>query len=108
CSPVGRAWFERRGLPAGAPSPLLWALDRWRGGWPTAALLAGGLALAGALLGSGGPGREDAVARRRRAPADPAVRFALVLLAVGLILVLAPEVAYVRDAFGTRMNTIFK
>jgi uncharacterized membrane protein len=106
-SPLGQVWLARLGLPAGA-SPLVAALDRWRGGWPTATLLAAGLALAGALLWREAPAREGGASRQRGGPRNPAVRFALVLLVVGLGLVLVPEVVYVLDGFATRMNTIFK
>jgi uncharacterized membrane protein len=34
--------------------------------------------------------------------------FALVLVVVGGLLVLAPEFVYLRDQFGTRINTVFK
>jgi hypothetical protein len=34
--------------------------------------------------------------------------FVLLLMALGSLLVLAPEFVYLRDQFGTRMNTIFK
>ncbi|UCC89250.1 MAG: hypothetical protein JSV81_08060 [Anaerolineales bacterium] len=34
--------------------------------------------------------------------------FALILIGVGLLLVLAVEFVYLRDLFGTRMNTVFK
>jgi uncharacterized membrane protein len=34
--------------------------------------------------------------------------FALLLIGVGALLVLAPEFVYLRDLFGTRMNTVFK
>lgn len=34
--------------------------------------------------------------------------FALLLAGVGLFLVLTPEVLYLQDGFGTRMNTVFK
>lgn len=34
--------------------------------------------------------------------------FVLLLIGVGLLLVLVPEYVYLRDNFGTRMNTIFK
>ncbi|MDX1994420.1 MAG: DUF2298 domain-containing protein [bacterium] len=34
--------------------------------------------------------------------------FALLLVAVGVMLVLIPEFVYLRDNFGTRMNTVFK
>ncbi len=38
----------------------------------------------------------------------PATGFALILIAAGLLLTLAPEFVYLRDNFGTRMNTVFK
>ncbi len=38
----------------------------------------------------------------------PAVRFVGLLLAVGGLLVLGVELFYIRDTFGTRMNTVFK
>jgi uncharacterized membrane protein len=71
-------------------------------------LLATGLALAGALLWRDAPAREAGAIRRRSGARDPGIRFALVLLAVGLVLVLVPEVVYVLDGFATRMNTVFK
>ncbi len=42
------------------------------------------------------------------ARADPATTFALLLAALGLGLVYVPEFVYLRDNFGTRMNTVFK
>lgn len=48
------------------------------------------------------------------ADADPSplsgepTTFALMLAALGLLLVFAPEFVYLRDNFGTRMNTVFK
>ncbi|MBE2182322.1 MAG: hypothetical protein IAE89_02745 [Anaerolineae bacterium] len=38
----------------------------------------------------------------------PGTGFALLLIGAGLMLTLAPEFVYLRDNFGTRMNTIFK
>jgi uncharacterized membrane protein len=38
----------------------------------------------------------------------PATGFALLLVGLGLALTLVPEFIYLRDNFGTRMNTIFK
>jgi YYY domain-containing protein len=34
--------------------------------------------------------------------------FAILLIGIGALLVLAPEFVYLRDLFGTRMNTVFK
>jgi YYY domain-containing protein len=39
---------------------------------------------------------------------SPATGFALLLVGIGLVLTLVPEFVYLRDNFGTRMNTIFK
>lgn len=39
---------------------------------------------------------------------EQSLLFALLLAAIGLLLVYAPEFVYLRDNFGTRMNTIFK
>ncbi len=39
---------------------------------------------------------------------DPALSFALLLAAIGLLLVFAPEFIFLRDYFGSRMNTVFK
>jgi uncharacterized membrane protein len=38
----------------------------------------------------------------------PATGFALLLIGAGLSLILIPEFLYLRDNFGTRMNTVFK
>jgi YYY domain-containing protein len=38
----------------------------------------------------------------------PATGFALILVAIGLMLTLTPEFVYLRDNFSTRMNTVFK
>ncbi|MCB9453391.1 MAG: hypothetical protein H6672_18315 [Anaerolineaceae bacterium] len=45
---------------------------------------------------------------RRAMPYPPATGFALLLVGLGLLLTLVPEFVYLRDNFGTRMNTIFK
>jgi YYY domain-containing protein len=38
----------------------------------------------------------------------PATGFALLLVGMGVVLTLVPEFVYLRDNFGTRMNTVFK
>ncbi|HVU10766.1 MAG TPA: DUF2298 domain-containing protein [Phototrophicaceae bacterium] len=38
----------------------------------------------------------------------PQTGFALLLIGAGLVLTLVPEFVYLRDTFGTRMNTVFK
>ncbi len=39
---------------------------------------------------------------------SPATTFVLLLAVIGLLLVYAPEFVYLRDNFGSRMNTVFK
>jgi YYY domain-containing protein len=98
----GRAALAGELLPEGATGYLPFILERWSS-QPWTFLLVG-LALAvvvtnlwqalhATLLGE--PLQLDAV-------------FALLLTAVGLALVYAPEFIYLRDNFGTRMNTVFK
>jgi uncharacterized membrane protein len=84
-------------LPDGATSHLSFLLDRWQASPWTLILVALLLALAGALW------------LRRAAIFDAGpVTFALLLVGVGLLLIYAPEFVYLRDNFGTRMNTVFK
>jgi uncharacterized membrane protein len=66
-------------------------------------LLGAGVALCGALLW-----QRFARLREGGVDPDPALTLALLLAALGLLLVYAPEFVYLRDNFGTRMNTIFK
>src|SRR5439155_27142168 len=68
-------------------------------GWLTAAFLGALLAFGWALVRKG----SDAATHD-----DQADDLALVLFIVGIGLILIPEIAYVRDVFGTRMNTVFK
>ena len=42
------------------------------------------------------------------AASRPSLTFVLLLAGVGLFLLLVPELLYVKDGFGTRMNTVFK
>ncbi|MBT4842648.1 MAG: hypothetical protein HON91_09440 [Anaerolineae bacterium] len=49
---------------------------------------------------------DDAEQDERRAPS--ATSFILLLTLLGSLLVIAPEFFYLRDQFGTRMNTVFK
>ena len=73
-------------------------LAAW-GGWSTLAVLLG---LAFGLLGR-------TPAKSETQTSTPAVRTFLVLMIfVGALLVVAPEFVYLRDQFGTRMNTVFK
>ena len=93
----GQALLSGMALPAGATSHLPFILQRWGGQFWTFALagllLSGALALAGARL---------------RTDRGSALLFVLALAAIGLALVYAPEFVFLRDNFGTRMNTVFK
>ena len=75
-------------------------LGRWAGGCITLVVCAGALALTLEALRA----RWLSTAARREAGLD----FALLLAAAGIGLVLAPELLYLHDSFGTRMNTVFK
>ena len=47
-------------------------------------------------------------ARRGGDGFSPSAAFVVALAAVGLLLILGPEFVYLKDLFGTRMNTVFK
>ena len=57
--------------------------------------------------GDGGTRRHDP-----RVPASPVAAspdlFAVIMIGLALTLTLVPEFVYLRDMFGTRMNTVFK
>jgi YYY domain-containing protein len=72
-------------------------------GWWTAALVAALLGGLSVLLVWGGVQREEAASRL-----DVGTQFALLMAAMGLLLTLSTEFIFLRDTFGTRMNTIFK
>jgi uncharacterized membrane protein len=97
---AGRGWLERIPAPAGSGELLAVAFDRWWSGWPTLVVLVMLFALAIGLTR----------ARRTSGTASPdrSLHFVILLAAVGLGLVLGPELGYLHDSFGTRMNTVFK
>ena len=100
----GREMVERMALPAGASSHLPYIIERWVS-QPFTFLLAGGLlAIFLTLIWS--------ILRARRASGAEAERpvmlFVLILAALGMALTYAPEFVFLRDNFGTRMNTVFK
>jgi len=51
----------------------------------------------------GSPGQADEVITY-----SPSTGFVLLLIAIGALLTLAPDFIYLRDGFGTRINTVFK
>lgn len=102
-TPVGHELLARIALPPELAGHRAAALMRWRGD-PWTFLLCGTLlGLTAALIWA-------RLEQRRRAAhhEDRATTFALLLAAVGLLLAFVPEFVYLRDNFGTRMNTIFK
>ena len=102
------------GLLGGAPGDLPPAILRLRLTTPGVWLIVGGLlAVALALLaqvwGDLTQRRKDAKDEaEKEEPPSPSLSFALALFGTGLLLVYAVEFVYLRDQFGTRMNTVFK
>ena len=76
---------------------------RWAaaGGWLTLIVVFGGIA---GLLWPPGKQSQDTKQVQR----SPALTFSLLLMLLGTLLVAGPEFLYLRDLFGTRMNTVFK
>jgi uncharacterized membrane protein len=99
-SEAGRVALQRMALPPEMSSYAEAILDRWLAR-PFTFLLSGSMAAAViALLWQRLMATESVV--------DPRSTFALLLAGLGLLLVFAPEFIYLRDNFGTRMNTVFK
>ena len=94
----GGGWLSH---PAFPQQGLATALERWRVGWPSFLVVSMLLAVALEVFCS----RLSSVERREE---GPVAMFTVLLTAVGLGLVLAPELVYLYDGFGTRMNTVFK
>jgi uncharacterized membrane protein len=102
----GQQLLARMALPDGAGSHLPFILQRWASR-PFTFLVAGGLlAIVTALIWR----RLDDIVHGKdgQEEVQDGEVFALLMVAVGLLLVYAPEFVFLRDNFGTRMNTIFK
>ena len=96
-------------LGIGLVSCLLWlgivwvspggSVTRWLDGWAVLVIVTFTLATAAAILWShaGEPGA-----------GAPGLTFAVLVAALGLLVTLVPEVIYLHDQFGNRMNTVFK
>jgi len=98
-------------LPEGAASLVAVALERWRGGVWTLLLTGTLLALLASLwLARGGsPTADEAFPDTTEAKRVPSVTpFVLLVAGAGMLLYWAPEILFLRDNFGWRMNTIFK
>ncbi len=72
---------------------------------PTALLLIAGLIV---IVGRLFPHADASDDVRSASIYTPQTGFALLLIAAGLVLALVPEFLFLRDNFGTRMNTVFK
>ena len=97
----GRGILAGVALPDGATSHLPFIVERWSG-QPFTFLVVGVLAAFVLAL------VWNAVHSPRVNDGASTLLFTLMLAAIGLGLVLVPEVVYLRDNFGWRMNTIFK
>jgi YYY domain-containing protein len=88
-------------LPDGASSYAAMIIHRWSQQGLTFLLVGALLGLTLALLWQ----RLTVTAER---PPSQSMTFVLLLTLVGLLLVYAPEFVFLRDFFGSRMNTVFK
>jgi YYY domain-containing protein len=102
-TPWGRTLLERTPLPEGATAHWPFALARWTT-QPITFLLAG------ALLGLVIALVWRALTTSWTSDSQPTapLQFLLMMAGIGLFLVYVPEFVFLRDNFGTRMNTIFK
>ena len=99
----GHTLIERTPLPEGATAHWPFVLARWTTQPFTFLLVGVLLALVAALAWR----RLNALSAGSSQPATPML-FVLMMAGIGLLLVYAPEFVFLRDNFGTRMNTIFK
>ena len=103
----GQELLARMPLPEGATSHLGFIVMRWlRQGFTflvVGALLAFCLAWLWSYFG-----HQLRDGRYLPTSAEQSQTFAILLATLGLLLVFAPEFVYLRDNFGTRMNTVFK
>ncbi len=94
----GGGWLSHPDLPQ---QSLGTALERWSGGWGSFLVVSMLLAIALEVLWSHLVSESNDAER-------PTTTFTVLLAVLGLGLVLAPELLYLYDSFGTRMNTVFK
>lgn len=105
-TPSGREALSQMALPDGAESHWPFIIERWSRQGFTFLFVGALLALTTALLWRMLVGAAPATRGEQRS--HQARFFALLLIGLGLLLVYAPEFVYLRDNFGSRMNTIFK
>ena len=116
---AGRSLLERMPLSPEMTSYPAAIAARWLARPWTFLLLGGLTALVAALLWqrftndettpspAAGEGRGGVLSLSKGGGSD-ATTFVLLLALIGLLLVYAPEFVYLRDNFGSRMNTVFK
>lgn len=98
----GRTLLAGMALPDGATSHLPFILERWSS-HPFTFLIVGLMTSVALALLWTALQRGSAMTHKQQP-----LLFALALAAIGLGLTLTPEIVYLRDNFGWRMNTIFK
>ncbi|MFC1465368.1 MAG: DUF2298 domain-containing protein [Candidatus Brachytrichaceae bacterium NZ_4S206] len=111
-SPQGRAMAQElgatgavMGMPREQVSQRL--LERVTNPW-TALALGGGIAACAALILSFGPLKPASHQPDESDSPTPLAPFVLLLFGAGALLTLSVEFVFLRDLFGTRMNTVFK
>ncbi|MCS7056694.1 MAG: DUF2298 domain-containing protein, partial [Thermoflexales bacterium] len=82
-------------------------IERATGPW-TALVLGGGIAACAALILSFGRSNTSLHRPDEPVPPTPLAPFVLLLFGAGALLTLSVEFVFLRDLFGTRMNTVFK
>lgn len=98
-TPAGEELLARMPLPEGSSGHLALIASRWGSQLWTFVLAGGLLGLFAAVIWAQLEGENSS---------PSALSFVLFLAAIGLLLVYAPEFVFLRDNFGTRMNTVFK
>jgi YYY domain-containing protein len=76
--------------------------------YPLAMIAVVAALMVGALRDSGGAVKQHGGRAVEASQRSPAVMLALALVFTGALLLLGPEFVYLRDNFGSRMNTLFK
>lgn len=104
----GREWLDQVVSPLRSSGHLHEMLRRWFRDPFTLMVLSLALALGVSLLtrsirATSVPAKQNADSAR-----ESATVFALILAVVGILILSLPELFYLQDSFGTRMNTVFK
>lgn len=105
-TPTGGEALAEMALPDGAVSHWPLIVERWSRQGFTFLFVGALLTVTAALIWRMAFAVQPGTHTEQRA--QQAHTFALLLVGLGLLLVYAPEFVYLRDNFGSRMNTIFK